>query len=691
MYITEDEKTSMDTIKRIPVRILSPPGIKQTLCVFFYLMLLFQTPVHPLHRDLTEMSLEELMQIEVVTVSKKSERLFDASAAIFTITEDDMAQAGIQTIPDAMRLAPGVQVGHVDANKWAISARGFNMLFANKLLVMKDGRSVYTRIFSGVCWESQDVLVSDLDRIEVIRGPGATLWGANAVNGVINIITKPASETQGGYLQLGLGTVQKKALDFRYGGRLSEKIWYRVYGKYADHGPLVFADGKETEDGWQTVHGGFRMDIPWSPRNRVTVICEANRVHTGQTLAPDYFDPDLQIERIDAGRVTGGHVLGRWEHTFSDDSDCAFQWFIDTYQRDDPLLVQGGYQRLDLDFQHRFALTARHQIIWGIGSRFTRDWFDNTIVVNYDPAERRYSLYNTFIQDEIRLIPDRIHLTVGTKLEWTESTRFSLQPNLRMRWSPSSRQTLWWAASRAVRTPSRSDLDVRLVKYLFADETYKTWGLLQGTPGVPVEVLYAVESGYRLSPSDHFLADLAVFYNRYDNLRTFNLGTPFTETKDATQNIYIPFIAGSDRHGESAGFETALEFRPFTKSRMRLAYTYFRLRLFMESGVTNYRGNDAETESPQHQATLFFSVKPIRHINLGVTCRFVDRLESLSIDRYLTADISLGWRINRMIELSLSGRNLFGGPHAEFIGETVAPFEKALVRRGFRLTSHVTW
>src|SRR6266496_2709471 len=330
-------------------------------------------------RDLTELSLEELANLPVTSVSKKPEKLSQAAAAITVITQDDLRHSGVTSIAEALRLAPGLEVGRVDAHTWAISSRGFNDTFANKLLVLLDGRSVYTPLFSGVYWDVQDTMLEDIDRIEVIRGPGATLWGANAVNGVINIITRSARETQGTLITAGGGSEERALGGVRYGGKISENAFARVYGTYANHDDSALPNGNGAADGWQIGRGGFRLDWDWSEQNLLTVQGDAYRGDENQVFGT--YDPSETntFSRMvkDNLEVVGGNFLGRWTHTFSSDSDLRVQAYYDRTERNTAIFDEKR-DTFDVDFQHRFPLGRRQDVIWGAGYRMTSDKVGNT-------------------------------------------------------------------------------------------------------------------------------------------------------------------------------------------------------------------------------------------------------------------------------------------------------------------------
>jgi iron complex outermembrane receptor protein len=406
--------------------------------------------------DLTELSIEDLMKIEITSVSKKAQKISDAAAAIFVITQEDIRRSGVTSIPEALRMAPGVEVARIDANKWAISARGFNSRFANKLLVLMDGRSVYSPLFSGVWWDVQDTMMEDIDRIEVIRGPGATLWGANAVNGVINIITKKAGDTLGGLVTAGGGTEEKGFGALRYGLKPAEDSDFRAYAKYFNRDRSVTSTGADAGDEWDAFRAGFRLDHETSARNNFTLQGDYYTGNAGTT----YDVASITLPYLNTfqkkSESAGGNIIGRWNHTFENDSEFSLQAYYDRSDRKD-LFAAGVVDTADVDLQYRFKWFGGQEFVLGTGYRFTRDNIANDNELRTaDPASRSESLLSAFIQDDITLIDNRLHWVIGSKFEHNGYTGFEVQPNTRLIWTPSTTQSVWGAISRSVRTPSRA-------------------------------------------------------------------------------------------------------------------------------------------------------------------------------------------------------------------------------------------
>jgi iron complex outermembrane receptor protein len=430
--------------------------------------------------DLTQLSLEELMHVEITTVAKKEQPLFESPAAVYVITREDIRRAGFTSISEALRLAPGLQVARLDANKWAITARGFNGRFANKLLVLIDGRIVYTPLFSGVFWEVQDLLLEDVERIEVIRGPGATLWGANAVNGVINIITRGARDTQGGLVRTGTGSEERGFGALRYGGALSPEAHYRIYAKYFKRDAFVDAAGAKTADDWDIVRGGFRLD--WEPPHpgSLTLIGDMYGGTLGQTLEEIASPQPPYIQSFDFDtEVAGASLLGRWKHRTAAGADLTLGLFLDRSERQDVVFDEVRHT-LDMDFQQHFAPSLRQDVVWGLGYRLTSDRLDSTFLF-IDPPERKVQIFSAFVQDEIALAQNRLRLTLGSKLEHNDFTGIEIQPNVRLLWMP-SKQHATWAAAPALATARRLHLPAHGYRHCSRQSGFRLGKGSQGCP-----------------------------------------------------------------------------------------------------------------------------------------------------------------------------------------------------------------
>jgi iron complex outermembrane receptor protein len=615
---------------------------------------------------LTDLSLEQLMSVEVTTVSRKGEALLGASSAVYVITGEDIRRSGLTSIPEALRMAPGVDVARVNGSTWAISVRGFNEQFATKLLVLIDGRTVYTSLFSGVFWDVQDVLLEDVDRIEVIRGPGAALWGANAVNGVINIITKDAARTQGALVTAGGGTEERGFGAVRYGGALGAHTHYRLWAKYFDRAAQGDLGGLAAHDGWDVGRGGFRIDWKPSERQSATFLGAIYQGGTDQTTRKAILEPPFALVEETRTHLAGGHLLGRWHRHLANESELTVQVYYDRTERD-AADVRDKMDVADLDVQHRVALGRAHDVVWGLGYRFTHDRLLPTFFVSADPGERTYSLVTGFVQDEITLLPERLRLTLGTKLEHNDFTGFEVQPSVRMSWTPSTRHALWASVSRAVRTPSRADDDVRINSATFPTETGLPAELVfLGNRGLTSEKVVACELGYRTQPWTRVSLDVATFYNEYSDLRS---AEPVGQevVSDPVPHLKIVNRLGDRGHGHSYGAEAALAWSPRPWWRLAATGTFLELELHPDPGITPPDESKAtEGGSPKYQASVRSYLNLPRDFELDASLYYVDALSAEDAPSYVRLDLRLGWQPTETLEISVAGQNLLENDHIEF-------------------------
>ena len=606
--------------------------------------------------DLKKLSIEELMEIDVTSVSRRSERLNQAAAAIIVITQEEIRRSGVTSLPEALRLVNSLHVARQTQRDYAISARGFNLTTANKMLVLIDGRSVYTPLFSGVFWDVQDTPLEDVDRIEVIRGPGATLWGANAVNGVINIITKAAADTQGGLVTAGAGGEERGFGGARWGGSFTGGH-YRVYGKYFDRDPMVLADGSNARDDMKMAQGGFRADWQGSEADSFTVQGDAYEGTNGETTRADTD-------------VDGGNLLGRWSRSTSERSGLELQVYWDRTHRRIPGLFEEHLDILDLDFQHRLPLAERHDLVWGFGYRWHQDEVGNSALVGFFPEHRSFGLASFFAQDEISLLGDRLDVIVGTKVEHNDSTGFEVQPSLHAAWKPNGRRTLWGAVSRAVRTPTRIDEDV----IFFGPGGIH---LIEGSRDFESEKLLAYELGYRIQPNPELLFDLAAFYNVYDDLRS---------QEPPASGVPFPRVLLNKLDAETWGAELRMNAQPRQGLRFQVAYARLEKRLRLDPDSRDPLGGLAEGNDPEDRASLRTSFDLPSNLELDAWVRYVGELPQPRVDDYTEMDLRLGWRSGEALELSLTGRNLLHSSHAEF--GPAGPFREEVERSVY---GKVTW
>ena len=644
--------------------------------------------------DVTAMSVEELMNVQVTSVSKRTQKLADAAAAIFVITQEDIRRSGATSIPDALRMVPGIHVARIDENKWAISARGFNGRFANKLLVLIDGRTVYTPLFSGVYWNVQDVMLEDVERIEVIRGPGATLWGANAVNGVINIITKSSRSTQSALMTVGGGTETRGAAGFRYGNKLNRDTYYRGYVKYFNVGPSVDPLlGSRAQDDWDALRGGFRADWVPAGADSVTLQGDVYRSKYGETLTVPSLTAPFSSTFANTGRIHGGNILARWNHAFTDSSMSLQMYYDNTSIVDESLLVD--HQNVfDLDFQHSFRAGESQELVWGLGYRAIHDSNEPSFSVSLQPDQLTLNQASAFLQDEISLIDKRLRVTLGSKFEYNEFTGFEIEPNARILWNLNRKQSIWAAVSRAVRTPALTEEGLRLNSAVVPPGTPVNPTPLPavisvfGSHDFRSEDLLAYEVGYRVQVTNNFSADIATFYNHYTHLRTAEPGLPFIEGSPIPTNVVVPFVAGNKMNAGTYGTELFADWKVLPKWRLLGSYSYLQMNLRKNADSLDPNPESLGLTSPRHQFYVRSSLDLLRNVEHDFVVRFVDRLAGLPIPSYYSLDTRLTWRTRLGPELSVGGQNLLNKRHLEFIPDFIntSPTE---VRRSFY--GSITW
>ena len=625
--------------------------------------------------DLTTLSIEDLMEVQFVTLFKKPGRIFESAAAAYAISKEDIQRTGVTNVPEALRMVPGMQVSQHNASSYAATVRGFSGLsrgisgqFANKLLVMNDGRSIYTPLFSGVSWETQDVLLEDVERIEVIRGPGASLWGANAVNGIINIISKNAEDTQGGLLSFGGGTEYQTFSHFRYGSHFGNNNYFRIYGKYLKADGFVDSTGRDSNDSWHVFQGGFRFDTFPTTNNMITAQGEIYDGRFNQTynIVSQVRPPFLTRFNFE-NKNTGGNLLSRWRHSFSNKSEFSIQLYFDRVKRFEAA-VRGAINTYDVDFYHRFQLGSRNDIVWGAGYRLISDHFDSTFTFSLNPNKRKLSIFNTFLQDDIQLIRDKVKLTIGSKFEHNEYTGFEIQPNARLFWAPSENQAVWASVSRAVRTPSRGENDARIILWATPqNETPTNFIVLNGQSDFKSETMVALESGYRIRTSHNLSVDASLFLNEYRNLRSDDLASPAVSMNSVySPNFELAVEVNNNLRGHSYGFEASSEYVPIQKLRLKATYSFLKIHLTEKSNVKSDPINKfIEKQSPVHQFYFqsFFKIHP--RVDTNIFLRYIDNIPSQGVSSYVSLNGHLVWQLNKYLKFSLIGQNLLSTDHAE--------------------------
>ena len=635
--------------------------------------------------ELTDLSFDELMQVNITSVSKKSEKLSEAIAAVYVVTRNEIRRSGATSIPEALRLVPGVDVAQIDPNKWAIGIRGFNGRFSNKLLVMIDGRSVYTPTFSGVYWENQDYPMNDIERIEVIRGPGATLWGANAVNGIINIITRDTNQTQGTVVSFASGNELKGLAEFRYGSEISKEASYRVYAKirHVDNG--LNTEGEQQNNDGKSLQLGFRTDWQRSDNQWFTFLGDTYKNESSQVHDIPKIPYANGIFGVIEGEVkNNGTKLGfRWSQLTGLNSEFNVNVNYDYYNRRE-LKYSEKRDTLDLDFQHKMSPLDNHELLWGAGYRLSYNELTSGHLLSVDKPDEKITIWNLFLQDEINFPSLDFTVTLGTKIEGNSYSGSEIQPSLRGSWVPSEQFTWWWAISRATRTPSRveisSNININVVPSfeLSPDNPFPTSVQIKGQESFEAEQVDAYESGLRWMPTADLAFDISIFYNNYTNLRSYTVSTPSFEVIDTQPYMVLPLLLDNNMVGTSKGLELLVSWQASFNTRFRLSYS------LLDDNLNDTQYNSfsdsfisvVEDRTPQNQASLWGSFDLSPTIELDIRLFYVDkrpwnyfqRLEP--IDSNLNADFRLAWYVNDTVELSLAGRNLLHSSRQEFVTET---------------------
>jgi iron complex outermembrane recepter protein len=611
-------------------------------------------------RQLSQLSLEELLQVEVTTVSKKAQPLAQVPAAIFVITQDDIRRSGANSLPEVLRLVPGLHVARIDASKWAVSSRGFNGRFADDMLVLVDGRTVYSPLFAGVFWEAQDTPLEDIERIEVTRGPGGMLWGANATNGSVHIITRHAKETQGGLLSAGGGTQERAFGTLRYGGTLGN-AQYRLYAK----GFARDATAEAVQDDWRKGQLGFRTDWDVTTRDSLTFTGDYYRGDAGQQST--IFTSLGSSTVTEAARLSGGNIGLRWARHLAPNSDLTFQMFYDRTARQEAAFSETR-DTFSVDFQHHLLLTARQDVVWGFGHTDTTDHTRADAPITFDPTHRRLLTTSAFVQDELRFLDDRVRLTVGAKyLHHTYAGNLFL-PNARILWAPDATHSLWAAVTRSARLPSRFERDGSQIVGQNGEDIVR----LIANPNYNSETLWGYELGYRAQFSPKLSADLALFYNSYEK----------SEAEAELSETIVQM--NNNRTVNSYGAEFSAEWQVMDGWRLRPAFTYLQLRHHLAPG----NESDDIGMDPAHQFSLRSLLNLSSTVELDTSFRFVDQLPGLHVAAYQALDLRLGWHPRNDVEISLVGQNLFDSRHAEFSPERIQTVPTEIPRGFF---AKVTW
>lgn len=606
------------------------------------------------------MSINELMQMEVSSASRKSQTLSDTAAAAFVISQDDIRRSGATSIPEALRMAPGIDVARINASAWAITARGFNGKYANKLLVLMDGRTIYTPLFSGVFWNLQDTLMEDIERIEVIRGPGAVMWGANAVNGVINIITKKAKDTEGNLFVAGGGNQEQGFAGYRHGGQVGNDGSYRVYAKTFEREAFVSTSGQRLHDDWRSVQAGFRIDDHVSSDHRFTVQGDLYRKVVGNTVGPVTASPPFNsVFNID-DHADGANLLARWEGNLSDGSEFKLQGYYDRVSFSAPALSD-DQDMLDIDFQHRLHPNAAHDLMWGINYRFIHSSAGSTAAIAYSPNSLAYHNGSVFVQDDITLIDDTLRLTLGTKLEESHFGNTQVQPNARLLWTPNQQHSVWASVSRAARTPSRGEAQSNIALGTVPTGFPVPFDQIQAralpNPNLKAEKVFAAEIGWRTQWTNHFSTDVTAFSNHYTDLIMFHQGA-------IDPTLALPmYWFNNPNEVTTRGIELSADWQVLDWMRFSGNYSHIKIEKPYDSA-----NSDTAGLSPRHHGSLRWQIDANEQTKLDLTLRHVSSLTAVgqSVPAYTTFDARLAYQPYSGIELSVVAQNLFAPQHLEY-------------------------
>jgi iron complex outermembrane recepter protein len=649
-------------------------GLSLALCLDMGTICRAQTP-SPV--DLTGATLEDLMNIQVTSVSMKEQSLSKTASSIYVITQDDIRHSGATMVPDLLRMVPGVEVARINENTWAIGIRGFNDRYSGQVLVLIDGRSVYSPAFSGVYWDQQTMPLENIERIEVIRGAGGTIWGANAMNGVINIITKSSKDTHGGLASVTAGSQDQAQGLLQYGGTAGSEGSYRVYGHYTTNGdsPSIF-DQPGVDDGHQS-QMGFRSDWNLSGHDKLTVqgdVLASSEAQTMTTLYSSRLPNTFTFN--DRVMVANGNILARWSHTFANGSEATVQLYFDRVRRfDQGLNVQNTG---DFDFHYHFHAGSRNDIVTGLGYRATDQNFRDGYAITLGDGHRADNLYSAFIQDEIRLT-ESASLTIGSKFEHNAYTGFEYEPSIQFVWSPDIGQTVWASASRAIQQPA----------WVFADVQWDETAVpvpgagtavvhVSGNPQLPAATVLDYEAGYRTKLSTRISLDTTISYADYNNVQTIESQTPFFTLTPAPPHLVLPAIFGDLGNSRIYGVEASAHLDLAKWWRISPGFSYLQTRFTLDPGSNDSTFPGTSGDSPKRQAQLRSNIKLPHNVEWDTSVYYVGSLANGPVPAYTRLDTRIGWHIGRFVDAGITGQNLLTPRHIETLdGLQVTPMETA--------------
>lgn len=610
--------------------------------------------------ELLDLSIEDLMQVEVTTVTRLTESRKDTPAAVTVITQEDIRRSGATSIPEVLRQVPGLYVARLDGNKWSVTTRGFGGRFANKMLVLVDGVSVYSPLFSGTFWEVENVLLEDIERIEVVRGPGGAGWGANAVNGVINIITAPAGKTPGGLLRLGAGTEERTRAGVRYTEEISDALKLRVSGQYSNRGDQRALGGGDAYDSYWSANSQLRLD--WEPEgpDSLTFVAKAlrNEFHETYRLASQL--PPYSIEYGDNSYVEHGNLMLRWKRQLDEADEIQLQAYLDHWRNSAVVLLDERHVA-DVEAQRRFSFGEGHELVYGAGVRYVWDEIKSRYAT-FDPGVNDETTFSAFGNLSLWAVPEKLRFVLGMRVEHNDYTGLEFEPTLRLSWLVNEKHTLWGAVSRAVRVPARGEIDI----FLPAMAGPGFVAGLNGSPDLDSENLVAYEVGYRYVPSTRFTLEATAFANRYDDLRTLELRAPYLRVWDGWPVWAIPVQPFNNMEALAVGGSVAIDYQPRPWWSIRASYAYLNVDLDLNAKTIDFISSEFAGDSPRNQITLWNSFDIGKRVTLDVLTQYVDDLSTLDVESYVNANIRLGWRPREDLELAITASHLLDPSRLEY-------------------------
>ena len=631
--------------------------------------------------ELLDMSIEELSEL-IISTDKTPRKVSDVAAAGFIITAEDLRRSGVTNIADALRMVPGLHVSTLNSHAWAINARGLTDFFSPNLLVMIDGRSIYTADFSGVYWDTVDAVFDDIERIEVIRGSGGTVWGANAVSGIVNIITRSSKDTQGTLVKLAAGSHLQGSVTWRYGGQFNDQSHYRIYAKTRRYGDF---DGI-FEDNYSMRQAGFRNDnVFMNDKVQFTVQADAYELRRSEV--------DWITTIPGQGFARGHNILGRWTQQVRDNQEVRLQFYYDSYENDFPT-IDGENNTLDFDLQHSIDFAEkRHQLIWGLGYRYIDNDSDGnrSPFLRFFPDDRQNELFSGFLQGTIGIIPNKLKLTLGTKFEKNDYTDEEYQPSIRLIWAPNERQRVWGAVSRAVRTPARSDADILTALPLPPEQNpffpNPAFAVFQGSDTVKATELVSYELGYRHVWNEDFSFDVTAFYNDYDDIIDISEGFEVSvDPNSGAANLVFP--VANPYEEQSWGFELTADWMMSETSEWQLAYSYLN---YEQSSIAT--GIETLGQPAEHMLSLRNHWKIHPQVSLSSWLRYMDNITKSdfgTLDDYWTLDLQLAWKPDDALEFAVVGQDLLESTHQEYGADNLYPLASDVERRMY-VQARVIW